>query len=152
MIIACSNGREIGKLIAKELKSTFSSLDVAHFPDGELNIRYLVPVKSKKIILVQTFHGNIDSQLLEVLFAAETAKDLGAKKVTLVAPYFPYLRQDKRFRPGDCVSQQALAALIRIYIDTICIVDPHLHRIHSLQKIFKIESHRVTADPLIANY
>ena len=152
MIIACSNGREIGKLIAKELKSTFSSLDVAHFPDGELNIRYLVPIKSKKIILVQTFHGNINSQLIEVLFAAHTAKDLGAKKVTLVAPYFPYLRQDNRFRPGDCISQQAVANLIKLHIDEIVIVDPHLHRVDSLKKIFNIESQKITADPLIAEY
>jgi len=155
MIIGCSNGKEMGKFIAKHLHRSYSSLDVSHFPDGELNLRFQVPVKGKQIVLVQSFHGThgiLDSQIMEVLFAAETAKDLGAKKVTLVAPYFPYLRQDKRFRPGDCISQQALAALIRLYVDAICIVDPHLHRIHSLKKIFGIESHRVTADPLIAEY
>ena len=152
MIIGCSAGKDMGKLLAKHLKSPYSALDVERFPDNELQLRFLVPVKDKHVILVQTFHHDIDAQLIEVLFAAQTAKDLGAKKVTLVAPYFPYLRQDKRFRPGDCVSQQVIAKLIALDVDALYTVDPHLHRIHSLKKIFDIETHRVTADPLIAEY
>ncbi len=152
IIIGCSAGKDMGKLLAKHLKAPYSALDVELFPDKELQLRFLLPIKGKHVILVQTFHDTIHSQLIEAFFAAQTAQDLGAEKVTLVAPYFPYLRQDKRFRPGDCVSQQAIAKLIALAVDAICIVDPHLHRVHSLNKIFPLETHRVTADPLIADY
>ena len=87
-----------------------------------------------------------------MLFAAETAKDLGAKKVTLVAPYFPYLRQDKRFKKGEAISQRIIAGLMDEYFDAIYIIDPHLHRENKLEHIFRTTAEKLTANALIADY
>ena len=86
------------------------------------------------------------------MFAAETAKDLGAKKVKLVAPYFPYLRQDKRFNPGECISLRTIAKNIDEDFNEIFIIDPHLHRERTLKHIFKVKAHKLTASPLIESY
>lgn len=122
------------------------------FPDGELHIRLDSKVKNEEVFLVQSFYGSISDCIVESLFAAKTARELGAKKVNLVAPYFPYLRQDKRFHPGEAVSQKLMAGLIDKYFDSACIVDPHLHRKNNLDGIFKIKSKKITANALIADY
>ena len=152
IIIGCSHGIHLARKIADKLKKQYSALEVTHFPDSEIKLKFNVDVKNKIVALVQSFYGNINDCVIETLFAAETAKDLGAKKVILAAPYFPYLRQDKRFNPGECVSLRTIAKNIDEDIDEIYIIDPHLHREKTLAHIFKIKSHKLTANHLIEDY
>lgn len=152
IIISLSHGLHIANKIAKKLKKTYSKLETTHFPDSEIKLKFNVNVKNKVVVLVQSFYGNINDCVIETLFAAETARDLGAKKIILVAPYFPYLRQDKRFNPGECISLRTIAKNIDEDIDEIFIIDPHLHREKTLKHIFKIKSHKLTANPLIVDY
>ncbi len=152
MIISCSHGKHLGHLIAKKLGKMHSRLIVDKFPDDELRIRFNNSVSDKNIVLIQSFYKNISDCIVEVIFAARTAKELGAKKVILVAPYFPYLRQDKRFHKGESVSQSVIAGLMDKYFDAVYIMDPHLHRKNKLEHIFKIKSVKLTANSLIADY
>ncbi len=152
IIIGCSHGRHIAKKVAGKLKAAYSDLAVKKFPDGESKIRFLADIKGKNVVLIQSFYGNVNDCVVEAVFAADTAKDLGAKKIFLAAPYFPYLRQDARFKPGDCVSLMAMARLVDKYFDGVFIIDPHLHREAQLSHIFRIKSHKITSNPLIAKY
>lgn len=151
LIISCSHGK-IGKKIANSLKIQHFKLVVKKFPDNELYVRLPVDVKNKFVILVQSFYGNIAECFIEVLFAAKTIKELGAKKVMLIAPYFPYFRQDKRFKSGECVSIEVIADIINKYFDYFVVIDPHLHRERRLKDIFKIKATRLTTTTLIADY
>jgi ribose-phosphate pyrophosphokinase len=152
MIISCSHGKHLARKIAAKARRAYSALEVKKFPDGELYLRFVKEVKSKVVVLVQSFYGSINDCLIETVFAAYTAKDLGAKKVFLVAPYFPYLRQDKRFKPGGCISLQETAKVIDRCIDKVFIIDPHLHREKTLRHIFKTKSATLSANNLIADY
>ena len=152
LIIGCSHGTHLAGNAAGKLKSAYSELEVKKFPDGETKVRFPVNVKGKEIVLVQSFYGAVNDCVIEVLFAAQAARDLGAKKVFLTAPYFPYLRQDKRFSSGECVSMRAIAGLIDKYFDKVFIIDPHLHREAQLSHIFSIKSEKLTSNPLIADY
>ena len=152
LIVGCSHGTHLARNVAGKLKRNYSKLEVKKFPDGEVKVRFLADVKGKKIVLVQSFYGNVNDCIIEALFAAQAARDLGAKKVFLAAPYFPYLRQDKRFKPGECVSLRAIAELMDNYFDKVFIIDPHLHREARLSHIFSINSENMTSNPLIADY
>ncbi len=152
IIISCSHGLHLAKKIAAKLKKPYSALEVTHFPDSEIKLRFKADVKGKDVVLVQSFYGNVNDCVIEALFAAETAKDLGAKKITLAAPYFPYLRQDRRFNPGECISLRTIAQNVDEDFDKVIIMDPHLHREKTLKHIFKISSKRLTANLLIVDY
>lgn len=152
IIISCSHGKHLGYKIAKKLKAQHSELSVKKFPDDELLIRFNADLMGKSVILVQSFYGSISDCIVEIVLASATARELGAKKVVLAAPYFPYLRQDKRFHDGESVSQKIIAGLFDSYFDEILIMDPHLHRKTSLSQIFRIKSAKPTANSMIANY
>jgi len=152
IIIGCSRGKHLAGKIAKKLRRPYSELKVKRFPDGELYVRFMKDIRNKEVVLVQSFYGYISDCIIETIFAAETAKDLGAKKVTLVATYFPYLRQDKRFNPGESISNEVMAELINKYFDSVYIIDPHLHREANLSHIFSIKAKRIDSNPLIGNY
>jgi len=152
LIVSCSHGVHLGSLIAKKLNVSHSKLIFDKFPDNEIVIRFNSELKGSELVLVQSFYGEINDNIVEVILAASTAKELGAKKVVLVAPYFPYLRQDKRFNKGESVSQGIIAKLMDKYLDGISIIDPHLHRKNSLSSIFKIKSKKISANSLVAKY
>jgi len=152
LIVSCSHGKHLGKKIANKLKKPYSELEVTHFPDSEIKLRFKTDVRKKVVVIVQSFYNNVNDCVIETLFAAETALDLGAKKVILIAPYFPYLRQDKRFNPGECISLQTIAKNIDEDFDEVLIIDPHLHREKTLKHIFRIKSHKLTANLLIVEH
>jgi len=93
-------------------------------------------LKGKEVFIVQNFQNTkeltLNDKIIETLFAVYTARDLNAKKVYLIAPYFPYFRSDKRFRDGECVSIKVMNKLFEGY-DKIFCVDPHLHRIKNIK-------------------
>ena len=101
---------------------------------------------------MQSFQPRSDMSLFDIIFAAETSKDLGAKKVILVAPYLAYMRQDKRFNAGECISSRIMAKLLNKSIDKLITIDPHIHRYKSLKDIFTIPAVKLSANPLIAKY
>ena len=152
LIVSCSHGRHLGNLIAKRLHAKHSSLVIDKFPDGELRLRFDANLNGKIVALIQSFYQNTSDCLIEIILAAKTADELGAKKVILIAPYFPYLRQDKRFHKGEAISQEIIADLIGKYFDAVFVMDPHLHRTKKLRQIFKIKAEKLTANNLIAQY
>ena len=87
-----------------------------------------------------------------LLFAADLARDLGAARVGLVAPYLPYMRQDHRFDPGEALTSRTFARWLSGHFDWMLTVDPHLHRYGSLDEIYSIETRIVPAAPLLADW
>ena len=152
MIVSCSHGKHLGYLIAKKSRNKHSFLFAYKFPDDELRIRFNSELKNRNVALVQSFYRNVSDCIIEAVLAARTARELGAKKVVLVAPYFPYLRQDKLFHKGEAVSQRIIAGLMDKYFDAVYIMDPHLHRKNKLGDIFRIKAEKMTANDLIAGY
>ena len=152
LIVSCSHGTHLGYSIAKKLNKKHAQLKVSKFPDDELLIRFDADPKGKIIVMVQSFYKNTSDCIIESILGARTARDLGAQKVILVAPYFPYLRQDKRFHKGESISQTIITGLFDKYFDSIYVLDPHLHRKNSLDQIFKIKNKKISSTELIAEY
>ena len=152
IVTSCGNSRTIAKKLAKKLSAPYSPLTLTSFPDGDIYLRYNTDVKGKKVIIVQSFQPLSDASLFHIIFAAEAAKNQGAKKVILVSPYLAYMRQDKAFNSGEAVSSRIMAKLLNQCIDKIITIDPHLHRYKSLKDIFTIPAKCLTANHLIAQY
>lgn len=124
-------------------------IEYRRFPDGESYVRLEQAVEGESTMLVCTL-DRPDEKILPLLFAARTIKELGARRVGLIAPYLSYMRQDRRFRPGEALTSSCFADLISGAFDWIVTVDPHLHRRASLSEIYRIPDRVVHAAPLLA--
>ncbi len=120
------------------------------FPDGELKLR-LPPALPARVALLRTLdHPN--EKLVELLLAARTARELGASQLTLVAPYLAYMRQDAAFLPGEAVSQRIVGRFLADLFDAVITVDPHLHRVATLQEAVPLPHAMVLSGaPLLAD-
>ncbi len=152
IITTCGNSIPIAKALARKLHAPYSPVTISQFPDGDIYLKYNTAVKGKKVVIVHSFQPHSNQSLFNLMFAAETAQDLGAQKVILVAPYLAYMRQDTRFHPGEAISSRIMAKHLNVCFDKIITVDPHLHRYKSLRDIFTIPAVKLTANVLIAEY
>lgn len=125
--------------------------DTSRFPDGEIFLRFPSEVAGHGVVLAASLFPPNES-LLEVAIAAETARRLGAVKVTLLAPYLAYMRQDAAFQPGEAVTSRIIAGLLGDRIDRLITVDPHLHRHHSLDEIYRCQTTTLSAASLISDF
>jgi len=64
----------------------------------------------------------------------------------------PYMRQDRQFRPGEGIRARDFARLLCAHCDPLISVDPHLHRIRSLDEIYSIPARTVAAAPAVADW
>jgi ribose-phosphate pyrophosphokinase len=109
-----------------------AAIDRHRFPDSELKLR-LPPALPARVVLLRSL-AQPNEKLVELLLAARTARALGARHLTLVAPYLAYMRQDIAFSPGEAVSQRIVGEFLASLFDAVITVDPHLHRIAALQE------------------
>lgn len=141
----------LGTALARSLRCDGTVLDLHRFPDGESLVRFDVPLKDRRVVLAASLNQP-DTATLPVLFAADAARELGARQVGLAAPYLPYMRQDKRFAPGEAVTSRSYARLLSGAFDFLVTVDPHLHRWRSLDQIYSLPTRVVAAAPQIARW
>jgi len=126
-------------------------IESRRFPDGETYVRINADVANRSVDLVSTL-ARPDEGFLRLVFAADCARSLGAREVTLIAPYLAYMRQDRRFQSGEAVTSQSFARLVSSTFDRLVTVDPHLHRYPALSAIYTISSLTLHAAPLLADW
>ena len=116
--------------LAAAMPAPFAAVEVHRFPDDECRVR-LPPDLPREVVFFCSLYQP-DHKLVELMLAAATARDQGVERITLVAPYLCYMRQDKAFRPGEAVSQRVVGGFIASLVDRLVTVDPHLHRVATL--------------------
>lgn len=126
-------------------------LETRNFPDGETYLRFGTDPRDRAVALVCTL-DRPDDKSLRLLFAADAARDLGASNVGLVAPYLAYMRQDRRFQPGEAITSLTFARMVSSHFDWLVTVDPHLHRYASLDEVYDIPARAVRSAPLLSEW
>ena len=137
--------------LVSQLPAERGYVTMRRFPDGETYLRVETPIDGRDVVLVCTL-ARPDDKALPLVLLAGAAKELGATRVGLVAPYLAYLRQDRRFHPGEGITSAYFARVLSGTFDWLVTVDPHLHRFGSLAEIYSIRTQAVHAAPLIADW
>lgn len=146
-VIGGSASEKIAKDLSEELKTTLVKTIIKRFPDDELYIRILDDIAKEHVVIVQTTYP--DNNIVELFLLQDAVKEAGAKKITVVIPYFGYSRQDKKFLDGEPISAKAIAKLISLNADKVITVDPHKEHILDF---FAIPAFSCSAVPEIAKY
>lgn len=151
LIFALPGNETFARQLADATGWELGTLETRRFPDGETYVRIFSDVKDKAVDLVSTL-ARPDDGFLRLIFAADAARDLGAREVNLIAPYLSYMRQDRRFQPGEAVTSKIFARLVSSSFDRLITVDPHLHRYPALSALYTIPTDTLHAAPLLADW
>ena len=137
--------------LAPRLDARAVAIDWHRFPDGESLMTLPTDLADADVSVLASLRDP-DALALPVWFVAHTAREFGARSVGLLAPYLAYMRQDRRFAPGQAVSATLFARFVEAAFDWVATVDPHLHRLPRLDAVYRIPAIAVSATTALAEW
>jgi len=152
VVIGVPGNEELAQALATRLGAELVAAEVRQFPDGEIYTRIERALHGEEVVLVGNLYPSPSERFLTVAFLASTARDRGARRVGLVAPYLAFMRQDAELLPGEGVTSKYFARLVSSSVDWLVTVDPHLHRHASLEGLYTIPTTIVRSAPSIARW
>ena len=99
--------------IAEELGVDLVPTDARTFANGELYARFDESVRGCDAFVIQSHTAPINEWLMEQLIMVDALKRASAKRITVVAPFYPYARQDKKGRGREPISARLVADLFK---------------------------------------
>lgn len=116
--------------VAKELGTELVPAETRTFANGEIYARYGNSVRGCDAFVMQSHSAPINEWLMEQLIMVDALKRASAKRITVVAPFYPYARQDKKGRGREPISARLIADLFKAAgADRIMSVDLHAAQI-----------------------
>ena len=121
---------ELAEQVATELGTTLVPTEARTFSNGEIYARYGDSVRGCDAFVIQAHTQPINEWLMEQLIMVDALKRASAKRITVVAPFYPYARQDKKGRGREPISARLIADMFKAAgADRIMSVDLHAAQI-----------------------
>ena len=121
---------ELTRQIAEALGTEIAPVEHRTFASGEIYARFEVSIRGCDLFIVQSFGAPVNEWLMETLIMLDAAKRASAKRITVVAPYYPYSRQDKKGRGREPISARLVADMLKTAgADRVMSVDLHAAQI-----------------------
>jgi len=141
---------ELAEQVAKHLDVTLTPQSAYSFANGEIFVRFEESVRGCDAFVIQAHCAPINDQIMEQLIMVDALKRASAKRITVVTPFYPYSRQDKKHRGREPISARLISDLFeRAGADRIMSVDLHTAQI---QGFFDGPVDHQFALPLLADY
>jgi ribose-phosphate pyrophosphokinase len=141
---------QLAEEIAQTLGTQVTPTTRRQFANGELFIRPNESVRGADAFVIQSHTTPINDWVMESLLLVDALKRASAKRITVVAPFYPYSRQDKKHRGREPISARLIADLFKTAgADRLMAVDLHTAQI---QGFFDGPVDHLFALPLLANY
>jgi len=104
---------QLAEDVAKELGCEVLETEARTFANGEIYARYGESVRGADAFVIQAHSHPINEWLMEQLIMVDALKRASAKRITVVAPFYPYARQDKKGRGREPISARLVADLFK---------------------------------------
>jgi len=150
MLFSGRSHPELAEAIAKEIDIAVSPTEIRDFADGEIYTRFEESVRGCDAFVVESMTHPINHWVMETLVMCDALKRGSAKRITVVVPYYPYARQDKKSRGREPISARLIADLYKCAgADRILTVDLHTSQI---QGFFDGPVDHLFALPILAQH
>ncbi|MFE7629583.1 ribose-phosphate diphosphokinase [Kocuria sp. NPDC057446] len=141
---------ELAERIAAELGTELIPTDAYDFANGETYVRFGESVRGTDAFLIQSHPAPINQWIMEQLLMIDSLKRASAKSITVVSPFYPYARQDKKHRGREPISARLISDLYKTAgADRLMSVDLHTAQI---QGFFDGPVDHLMAIPLLAEH
>src|ERR687891_2321941 len=129
-IFSGTANEELAELIARALGVRLAASTVSRFPDGEISVELLEPVRRKEVFIVQPTAPPVSEHLVELLAFVDASRRAAAGRITAIVPYFGYARADKRHGRREPITARVAADLLEaVGIAHVVTVDLHTPQI-----------------------
>lgn len=139
---------DLSASVARELGISLGACRTVRFPDGEISVQILQPVRCKDVFIIQPLCPPVNDHLVTLLAFADACRRAAAERITAIVPYLGYSRSDKRQARREPVGARMVADILQaVGIDHVVTMDLHSPQIEGF---FHIPVDSLTAIPALS--
>jgi ribose-phosphate pyrophosphokinase len=136
--------------VAHHLGVTLGQPNLREFPNGEVHCRYEESLRGADVFIFQTHCAPVNTSVMEQCIMIDAARRASAKRITAVAPYYGYSRQDRKAEGREPITAKLVADLLRTAgANRVVSVDLHSGQI---QGFFDGPVDHLSAMPVLEEY
>lgn len=113
VIVSGRSHPQLAEEVAKALDTEVLPTTIYDFASGEIYVRYNESVRGCDVFCIQSISGDVNKWFMEQLIMVDALKRASAKRITVVAPLYPYSRQDKKHQGREPISARLMADLYK---------------------------------------
>lgn len=153
-IVSGTVNRELAEEVAERLGQGLGPVQIAEFANGELHCKYGESIRGADLFIFGSHSSNADMSvndaIMEHMILVDAAKRASAKRITVVAPFYGYGRQDRKAEGREPITAKLLANMFEVAgAKRIVSVDLHSGQI---QGFFDGPVDHLTAMPVLVNW
>ena len=141
---------DLAHQVAELLKVEIVPTRAISYANSEIYVRFEESVRGCDAFVIQSHAAPVNEWTMEQLIMVDALKRASAKRITVVAPFYPYARQDKKHRGREPISARLIADLFHTAgAHRIMSVDLHAAQI---QGFFDGPVDHLWAMPVLSDY
>jgi len=149
-VFGCNADKEFAKEICDNLGIELGKSEAFKFGNDNTFVKILETVRGDDVFLVQTSMPPVNDNLMELLITLDALKRASAGRITVVLPYFPYVRTDKKDQPRVPITSKLVAdLLVTAGADRVLTSDLHASQILAY---FSVPADQLIFKNILANY
>ena len=130
MLFAGRAHPELAAEVAEQLGVAITPQSARDFANGEIFVRFEESVRGCDAFVLQSHTAPINTWIMEQLIMVDALKRASAKRITVIMPFYPYARQDKKHMGREPISARLIADMFKTAgADRIMTVDLHTAQI-----------------------
>ena len=150
MIFSGTANRPLAEEVCEHLGMRLSEVEISTFANSESYARFSDSVRGCDAFIIQSICDPVDHHVMQHMIMIDALKRASAKRITAVAPLYPYSRQDRKARGREPITAKLMADMYEAAgADRVVSVDLHTGQI---QGFFDVPFDHLTAMPMLADY
>ena len=150
MVFSGRANPELAQAVAEGLGTQLVPTQAYDFANSETYVRFDESVRGCDAFVIQSHTAPVNQWIMEQLIMVDALKRASAKRITVVAPFYGYARQDKKSRGREPISARLVADMFKTAgANRLMAVDLHTDQI---QGFFDGPVDHLQALPVITDY
>jgi ribose-phosphate pyrophosphokinase len=112
-IFSGNANRKLAEEICNHAGVELGEVEIMKFSNENIKVSYKDSVRGKDVFIIQPSGSPVNDGIVELLIMVHAAKHASAGRITVVSPYFPYVRSDKKDEPRISITAKLMADLIQ---------------------------------------
>lgn len=101
----------LARAVSEALGTRLSEATVGKWSNDEIRVQLHENVRGNDVFIFQSFGGEVSDRLLELWLMIDAARRASAGRITVVLPWYPYSKQERKFRGREPISARVVADL-----------------------------------------
>lgn len=111
-IFSGNTNPELAKKICAHLSVPLSKSKSFQFSEGNIYVQLLENVRRREVFFIQSGFMPVNDLLMETLFFIDAFKLSSASSITVILPFFPYTKGDKKDEPRVSIRAKVVSEII----------------------------------------